>query len=101
MRTKDSSSIPLSTSLGNFDEHGLSKRNRPVNKRVFYLSIQVVCNAIIIGVVAKGLVYLIDFITNVCFYGRFSFENASPAGNQLGVAVIAIPIIGAIAVGIM
>ena len=101
MRTKASSTIPLSTSLGNFDEQGISKRTRPVNRRVFYLSIQVVCNAIIIGVVAKGLVYLIDFITNVCFYGRFSFENTSPAGNQLGLAVIAIPIIGAIAVGIM
>jgi H+/Cl- antiporter ClcA len=101
MRTKDSSSIPLSTSLGNFDEHGLSKRNRPVNKRVFYLSIQVVCNAIIIGVVAKGLVYLIDLITNVSFYGRFSFDATSPAGNQLGLAVIAIPIVGAVAVGLM
>jgi H+/Cl- antiporter ClcA len=60
-----------------------------------------VANAIVIGVVAKGLVYLIDFITNVSFYGRFSFEAASPAGNQLGLLVIAIPIIGAIAVGLM
>ena len=101
MRPKASSTIPLSTSLGSLDEHGISKRTRPVNKRVFYLSIQVVCNAIIIGVVAKGLVYLIDFITNVSFYGRFSFEYAAPAGNQLGLAVIAIPIVGAVAVGLM
>lgn len=100
MRPKDST-IPLSTSLGNLHGHGSSKRTNPVNKRVFYLSIQVVGNAIVIGVVAKGLVYLIDFITNLSFYGRFSFAAASPAGNQLGALVIAVPIIGAIMVGLM
>src|ERR1700754_3343232 len=73
----------------------------PVGKRVFYLSIQVVCNAIIIGIVAKILVYLIDLITNLSFYGRFSLEPTSPAGNQLGIAVIATPIIGALVVGLM
>jgi len=66
MHTKDNT-IPITKS--------------PVNKRVFYLSLQVVGNAIIIGVVARGLVYLIDFITNLSFYGRLSFEPASPAGN--------------------
>lgn len=58
-------------------------------------------NAIIIGVVAKGLVYLIDLITNLSFYGRFSFEPASPAGNQLGILVVFVPIAGAILVGFM
>ena len=93
-------SIPLSTSLGN--PHRItSKRTSPVGKRVFYLSIQVVCNAILIGVIAKGLVYLIDLITNLSFYGRFSFESASPAGNQLGILVVAVPILGALIVGLM
>jgi len=72
-----------------------------VNRRVFYLSIQVVANALLIGVVAKGLVYLIDLITNVSFYGRFSFESASPAGNHLGFLVVFVPIIGALLVGLM
>jgi H+/Cl- antiporter ClcA len=72
-----------------------------VNKRVFYLSIQVVINALVIGVVAKGLVYLIDLITNLSFYGRFSFESASPAGNHLGWMVVLVPIGGAIVVGLM
>jgi CIC family chloride channel protein len=75
--------------------------SRQVNRRVFYLSLQVIANAIIIGVVAKGLVYLIDFITNLSFYGRFSFESASPAGNQLGILVVIVPIIGALLVGLM
>jgi H+/Cl- antiporter ClcA len=76
-------------------------RKGPVNKRVFYLCIQVIFNAIVIGVVAKGLVYLIDFITNLSFYGKVSFEPASPAYNHLGLLVLAVPIIGAVLVGLM
>lgn len=73
----------------------------PVDRRVFYLSVQVVLNAILIGVVAKVLVYLIDAITNLAFYGRLSLEPVGPAGNHLGVVVIVVPIIGAIIVGLM
>ncbi|HEY4336595.1 MAG TPA: chloride channel protein [Puia sp.] len=72
-----------------------------VTRRVFYLSLQVIANALVIGIVAKGLVYLIDGITNLAFYGRFSFSSASPAGNHLGLVVIAVPIIGAVLVGLM
>jgi len=72
-----------------------------VNRRVFYLSLQVIANALIIGIVAKGLVYLIDGITNLAFYGRLSFRPASPAGNHLGLLVIIVPIIGALLVGLM
>jgi H+/Cl- antiporter ClcA len=76
-------------------------RSSPVNKRVFYLSIQVIVNAIVIGLIAKCLVYLIDFITNISFYGKFSFEPASPAGNHLGIIVLFVPIVGAVLVGLM
>jgi len=100
MRT-NGDTIPLSTSLGNFGRPVTAKRNSPVTRRVFYLSLQVIGNAIIIGFVAKGLVYLIDLITNLSFYGRFSIEPASPAGNQLGPGVILVPIIGAVIVGFM
>lgn len=72
-----------------------------VTKRVFFLSIQVVLNAIIIGFVAKALVALINLITNISFYGQFSFEEHGPALNQLGIWVIAIPVIGGILVGII
>jgi CIC family chloride channel protein len=76
-------------------------RKTPVNKRVFYLCIQVAINAVLIGVVAKVLVGLIDLITNLSFYGRLSFEPASPAGNHLGLLVLAVPVIGAVLVGLM
>lgn len=76
--------------------------NRPlVSKRVLYLSVQVILNAIVIGFVAKALVALISLITNLSFYGKFSIEESSPAHNQLGWLVIIIPVIGGLVVGIM
>jgi H+/Cl- antiporter ClcA len=50
---------------------------------------------------AKVMVALINLITNLSFYGRFSLEDASPAGNHLGLWVIIIPVIGGLLVGIM
>ena len=76
-------------------------RKALVNKRVFYLSLQVIANAVLIGFIAKALVYLIDLITNLSFHGKFSFEPASPAGNHLGWLVVLVPIGGSILVGFM
>jgi chloride channel protein, CIC family len=53
------------------------------------------------GFVAQVLVGLINLITNFAFYQRFSFDPASPAGNELGGLVIVVPIIGALFVGLM
>jgi CIC family chloride channel protein len=61
--------------------------------------------AAVLGVIGAFLAYallrLIYFFTDIFFYGRFSFKNISPADNNLGLFVIAIPIIGALMVGIM
>lgn len=53
------------------------------------------------GLVAEGLLELIYFFTNLCFYGKFSFAITSPAHNHLGLWVILIPTIGGFLVGIM
>jgi chloride channel protein, CIC family len=53
------------------------------------------------GLVAQGLLELIYFFTNVCFYGKFSFAITSPAHNHLGLWVILIPPIGGLIVGLM
>ena len=94
-------SIPLSPAM----EPIRKKRQIPVSgivdKRVLYLGLQAIINAFIIGLVAKGLVSLIDFITNLAFYGKISFTPASPAHNNLGLGVILVPIIGSVLVGII
>lgn len=72
-----------------------------VSKRVFFLSMQVILNAIVIGFIAKALVALINLITNISFYGKFSFAEHGPVFNQLGIWVIVIPVIGGLLVGII
>ncbi len=72
-----------------------------MDRRVLLLSLQAVINAFVIGLVARGLVYLIDLITNLAFYGRLSFAPASPAHNHLGIFVVAIPVVGSLIVGLM
>lgn len=91
-------SIPVAPSL--VDDIHITEEN-VVSKRVFFLSIQVVLNAIVIGFIAKALVALINLITNISFYGQFSFAEHGPAANQLGIWVIAIPVIGGLLVGII
>jgi H+/Cl- antiporter ClcA len=76
-------------------------KEAPVDKRVLYLSVQALINGLIIGFIAKGLVFLIDLITNLCFYGKFSLDSSSPALNHLGWPVIFIPIAGSLVVGLM
>jgi H+/Cl- antiporter ClcA len=59
--------------------------------------------AIVVGalgaVVALVLLRLIDFMTNLFFFGRLSFGPASPADNTLGPLVIAVPVVGALIIG--
>ncbi len=98
---RNDESTPVSPTLDKLFGRKESVRKQPVNKRVFYLAIQAVINAVFIGFIAKLLVSLIELITNIAFYGRFSFKLTSPAGNHLGLFVIFIPIAGSIIVGFM
>lgn len=93
--------IPVAPSLDTEDDIQLHDTRRPVTSRVFLLSVQAVINAVIIGCIAKGLVLLINLITNISFYGQFTVEERGPADNQLGWWVVVIPIIGALIIGIM
>ncbi|TAM96366.1 MAG: chloride channel protein, partial [Chitinophagaceae bacterium] len=72
-----------------------------VLKRILLLSVQAVINAIIIGFIAKIMMALISFVTNLCFYGKISFAESAPSTHLLGVFVILVPVIGGIIVGIM
>jgi CIC family chloride channel protein len=71
------------------------------NRRIFFL----ILGAILIGAaaafIAVALLDLIGFFTNLFYYGRISFSFTSPAGNQLGLLALAVPILGGLIVGIM
>jgi H+/Cl- antiporter ClcA len=70
-------------------------------RRLVTIASMAVAVAIAISFIAKFLVYLIYFITNVSFYGKFSIAHATPADNSLGLWVILIPAIGGAMVGLM
>ena len=69
--------------------------------RVLVVSGLAVLIAMAAGVIAQALTALIGLVTNLAFYGRFSTSFASPAGHHLGLAVVFVPILGGIVVGIM
>lgn len=96
------SGIPVSVSLTD------SLESSPVEpaavkgkKRVFLISCYAVAIAACVSFIAKFLIILIDIVTQISFYGRFSVENISPAGNTLGWWVILIPAAGGMLVGLM
>lgn len=72
-----------------------------IDRRVIELCGMALGIGVMAGLIARVLVGLIDFITNFAFYQRFSLDPASPAGNELGWWVIAVPVIGALFVGLM
>jgi chloride channel protein, CIC family len=69
--------------------------------RILLVSGLSIAVAIAAGVIAQVLTSLIGLVTNIAFYGRFSVSFVSPADNHLGIAVILIPIIGGVIVGLM
>lgn len=94
--------IPISVSLDSNEETaGAVAQARHSKKRILYITALAVGVAICIGFIAIFLIKLIRLITNLFFYGDFSFANIGPAGNNLGFWVILIPAIGGIVVGFM
>ena len=77
----------------------LNKRDYSVDRRLLWVS----GIALLIGVVstlaASALLALIHFFTNVFFYQRMSFADASPAQHTLGMWAILVPAIGGLLVG--
>lgn len=70
-------------------------------QRILRLSILAVLIAVCTSIIAKLLVHLIDLITNIAFFGKFSLQPSSPAGNSYGIFVILIPVVGGLIVGLM
>jgi CIC family chloride channel protein len=72
-----------------------------ISGRVAFISCIAVGVAVVAGFIAQGLTRLVGFVTNLAFYGRVSFDPVSPAGHRLGLAVILVPMVGGLIVGLM
>jgi len=69
--------------------------------RVIFISLLAIVIGIIGAYVALILLRLIGFFTNLFFFGRLSTALSSPAGNQLGVLEILVPVLGGLVIGFM
>src|SRR5262245_4421004 len=101
-RASTTEGLPVAPSLGPaLQLEAVPKGDTLVDKRVLLISGLAIGVAIAAGVIAQGLVLLIGLITNLAFYGRVAAEFVSPAGTQLGLLVILVPIAGGVVVGFM
>jgi chloride channel protein, CIC family len=76
-------------------------RDFTTNWRVLPISGLAIAVGFVSAYVAVGLLKLIGFFTNIFFYQRFSAQFVSPSGHHLGAWVVAVPVVGAVIVGLM
>ena len=69
--------------------------------RVLPISLLAIGIGVISTVVAWLLLKLIGLITNIAYYHRLDTAFVSPAGNQLGLYAVAVPVIGSLIIGLM
>ncbi|APR75422.1 Chloride channel protein [Minicystis rosea] len=94
--------LPIAPSMGPaLDAAHTPRRTTGIDRRVVVICGIAVLLAIAAALIAQLLGALIALITNLAFYGRLSIAPASPAHNHLGLAVIGVPVLGALVVGLM
>jgi H+/Cl- antiporter ClcA/CBS domain-containing protein len=82
-------------------EHQVPEEYLPVDRRTVFICGLALVIAAAAGLVARLLVMLIGFITNLAFYHRASTAFSSPADAHVGAWVLVIPIVGALVEGVM
>lgn len=97
-----SKGIPVSPALEeDIKALGLSEIPLVIDRRTIFISVLSLFVAFFSALAAQMLTALIGLITNLSFYGKFSFNFTSPAQNHLGLWILVIPVIGAFLVGLM
>src|SRR5690606_29819387 len=93
--------LPISPSLVLMNEAATPEPVTLVDASVLLICGVALVLGIVAAFVAQFLLLLIAGVTNLAFFQRFSIAEVSPAENQLGLWAIAVPIIGALFVGLM
>jgi H+/Cl- antiporter ClcA/CBS domain-containing protein len=101
-RASTTEGLPVSIALGpTLESAHVPAQSSLVDARVVFICFLAIAVAVIAAFIAQGLMRLIWFCTNFSFYGRISFNRASPEQNHLGLLVVVVPVIGALIVGFM
>lgn len=69
--------------------------------RTIALSLLAVVVGVLAAYVAKVLLALITFFTNLFYFQRISLAPVTPAGHHLGVLSVLVPVIGCLIIGIL
>jgi CIC family chloride channel protein len=91
-----------------YNSANMARQNRHEELGDFSATLRVLpISALAIGIgavcafLALALLRLIGLFTNLFYFGRWSTTMVSPAGNQLGVYSVLVPIAGALIIGVM
>ncbi len=94
--------LGIAPSIGPILTHdGIDPHPTLLRRRDFFMCLFAIGLGIVGSGVALLLLKLIGLLTNICFYGRFSFAFSDPTARYLGGWVILIPVIGGLVVGMM
>ena len=102
MNSTHSEVLPPATQGGppaHDDDSGLADFS--TDRRVLLLAAMAAIVGVMSSFVAYALRWLSAGITNLAFYHRFSALPAVPQGNHLGYWVVAVPVAGALIIGLM
>jgi chloride channel protein, CIC family len=72
-----------------------------VNQRVFFISALALVVGLFASIIAVALIWLINVVTNLAFFFRFSAEASSPANSHLGLGLILVSVAGSFIIGLM
>jgi H+/Cl- antiporter ClcA/CBS domain-containing protein len=70
-------------------------------RRTLAISLLAIVTGAVSCAVALGLMKLIAFFTNAFYFQRFDFVSRDPAQHTLGLYALAVPIVGALIIGLM
>ena len=95
--------LPVSISLSPTLEAAQMKPKIPQSKkRLITISLLAIAVAIVITFIAKFLMFIIGFISELSFFGNISLTaESNPSLNHMGIWVIFVPAIGGLIVGFM
>jgi len=94
--------IPISISLQeNVEAENFQGAFSRDKQRLLFVSACAIGIAALVSLIARILIYLINFFTNLSFHGTVSINDAAPSPNHLGWLVMIVPAIGGLVVGIM
>src|SRR5947207_15140135 len=94
--------IPIAVSLNpTLEAEDIHPEKTGDKKRLLTIAALAVAVAVCISCIARLLVSLIDLVTNISFYGKFSLVHASPSNNTMGLFLIVVPVLGGVIVVLM